>query len=343
MTIRLIQTALLSFGLSALSSRAAAVVSNAPPLRATNVVAQRVVKDVIQISNTFAGFVPGSLAETIWAGFQTNGRTTRMWEFWQLPPGWPTNPPVLRWNTNNLMWGLKGMTAICQVWECMGAFGQVSITALTRRHGYVRGHSMGPSGLDPTRVGRRVWFCSRDNQVIERRMQLILIRAPDVRDQTDYSLILFDADLPPGIEPLRVADRDKVQRKYLIGDGSHKPIFMTLQGGFVNASLPGWTVPFGGGDSGAPVMLPLPANWYSMQDFLLPRPAPKCRPTWTCSAAAPAWTRAGIKCNGLTWTAIPTSDEARIDAPSALCHRSLVARYLRRFLPCAPGGFCRVG
>jgi len=41
-----------------------------------------------------------------------NGRSTNIWEFWQLPAGWPAKPPVLRWNTNNLMWGLKGMTAI---------------------------------------------------------------------------------------------------------------------------------------------------------------------------------------------------------------------------------------
>ena len=183
-----------------------------------------------------------------------------MWESWQLPAGWPTNPPVLRWDTNNLMWGRKGMTAISHVCEGMGAFGQGSITALTRRHGYVRGHGMGPSGLNPQRVGRRVWFCTRDNQVIERRMLLILIRGPDVPNQGDYSIILFDADLPATIEPMRVADSAKVGRKYYFGDPSHKPVFMTLQGGFVSAGIPGWTVPFSGGDSGAPIMLPLPGE-----------------------------------------------------------------------------------
>ena len=182
---------------------------------ATNVAGQKIIRDVIQISNTFAGFVPGSLASVVWAEFRPEGRSTNIWESWQLPAGWPTTPPVLRWNTNNLMWGRKGMTAISQICEGMGAFGQGSITALTPRHGYVRGHSMGPSGLDPTRVGRRVWFCTRDNQVIERKIQLMVIRGPDVPGKGDYSIMLFDADLPAGIEPMRVVDPVKLRRKYL--------------------------------------------------------------------------------------------------------------------------------
>jgi hypothetical protein len=256
--VRLIQTALLSCGVAVLAVRASAIDTNAPIAPATNGVEQRVVGDVIQINNTFAGFVPGSLANVVWSGFHTNGRSMRMWEFSQLPPEWPKQPPVLRWNTNNLMWGRRGMTAISQVIEGMGAFGQGEITALTRRHGYVRGHDMGPSGMDPTRVGRRVWFCTRDNQLVERKIKLLLIRARDKGGTNDYSIILFDADLPPTIEPMRVADPNQVRRKYFFGDHSHKPVFMALQEGFVSASIPGWTVRIRGGDSGAPVMLPLP-------------------------------------------------------------------------------------
>lgn len=215
------------------------------------------------VTNTFAGFVPGSLADVIWAGFHTNGRSTKIWEFAQLPPGWPTNRPVLRWNTNNLMWGRKGMTAISEVWEDMGAFGQVSITALTPRHGYLRGHSMGPSGLHPDRVGRRIWFCTRNNQVIERKVQLLLVRFMDRGGLSDYSIVLFDADLPATIEPMRVVDPVKVRRKYLFLPMNYKPVFMALQGGFVSAGVPGsvgfpgWNIPVRGGDSGAPKMLPL--------------------------------------------------------------------------------------
>jgi hypothetical protein len=212
------------------------------------------------ITNTFAGFVAGSLADTIWSSLHLEGQNTKLWEFWQLPAGWPSTPPVLRWDTNSLIWGRKGMTAISQVCEGEGAFGQGSITALTPRHGYLRGHGMGPSGLHPEKVGRRVWFCTRDNQVIERKVKLLVTRFMDEGKVRDYSIILFDADLPATIEPMRVTDPDKVRRKYCFGDPSHKPVSMTLQGGFVSAGIPGWTVPFGGGDSGAPTMLPLPGE-----------------------------------------------------------------------------------
>jgi hypothetical protein len=305
--------ALLSIGLSGLSGHASEVVTNRPVPRATNVVAQRIVGDVLQtllevapagqpaapaegarlptptpapgsvpssgsgsnaawalalkqprapgvtlLTNTFAGFIPGSLAQVVWAGFHTNGRTTRMWELAQLPPGWPNRPPVLRWNTNSLLWGRKGMTAICQVHEDMGSFGQCAITAVTRRHGYMRGHDMGPGGLQPQRVGRRIWFCTRDNQVIERKVQFLLVRAREKDSPGDYSIILFDADLPPGIEPMRVMDPAPMQRKYFFGDTSHKPLLWALQNGRVSGGIPGWIVGVGGGDSGAPVMLPLP-------------------------------------------------------------------------------------
>lgn len=256
--VQVLRVILLSCALSGIWSHGSEL-TNPPPVLATNLPGARVVKDVIEISNKFAGFVPGTLGQVVWSGFHTNGRSTRMWEYWQLPPGWPAKPPILRWNTNNLMWPRKGMTAISQVVEGMGSFGQGGITALTRRHGYVRGHDMGPSGLDPTRVGRRVWFCTRDNQVIERRIRLLVIRGREKGSPGDYSIILFDADLPPAIEPMRVADRTIIYRKYFFGDLLQKPFFRALQEGFVSAGIvPGWIVPIRGGDSGNPIMLPLP-------------------------------------------------------------------------------------
>ena len=171
MAAGLIQTALFSFGLPVLSSRAAEIAANPPVPRVTDVAAQKPVSDVVLVSNSFAGFVAGSLADTVWAGFHTNGRSTNLWEVW-----------------------------------------------------------------------------------------LLLIRGPDVPGQGDDSIILFDADLPAGIEPMRVADSAKVRRKYLFGDLSHKPVFMALQQGNVSAGVAGWTVPIRGGDSGAPIMLPLPGE-----------------------------------------------------------------------------------
>jgi hypothetical protein len=214
------------------------------------------------VINKFAGFVPGSLASVVLAGFHTNGRTMRVWDYPQVPSTWPTNPPVLWWNTNNLMWGRKGITAISPVAQGIGAFGQGEITLLTRRHGYVRGHGMGLDGLDPTRVGRRAWFYTRDNQPVECRVKLLVIRTQTKDRPGDYSIVLFDADLPPDIEPMRVVDLEVARRKYLhfLGyeDDCYRLRFMSLQEGYVSTELPYWEVPVRGGDSGNPVMLPLP-------------------------------------------------------------------------------------
>ena len=246
------------FLVGGLSSHGAEGVTNPSVGAFTNFAGRAAAPPVARVTNALTGFVAGSLPDVVWSGFQTNGRSTKMWEYWTLPLGWPNTPPVLRWNTNSLLWGRKGMTAISQVCEGMGAFGQGAITALTRRHAYVRGHGMGVSGLHPERAGRRVWFCTKDNQVIEAKAQLLLVRGRDVPSQPDYSIVLFDADLPPEIEPMRVADCLKLIPKYLSGDRSRRPVLMPLQGGYVSAEIPGWTVPFGAGDSGSPLMLPLP-------------------------------------------------------------------------------------
>ena len=71
---------------------------------------------------------------------------------------------------------------------------------------------MGANGLHPEKVGVRVWYCTLDNHVIERKVKLLLVRAQDPRSSGDYSIALFDADLPPEIEPMRVADAAKVER-----------------------------------------------------------------------------------------------------------------------------------
>ena len=134
----------------------------------------------------------------------------------------------------------------------MGAFGQVAITALTRRHGYLRGHGMGASGLHPERVGRRIWFCTRDNQVIERKVQLLLVRCRDAGPPGTIRSFCLMPICRPAIEPMRVVDPEKVRRKYLFLPLDHKPVFMALQGGYVSAGVPGWNVPMRGGDSGAP-------------------------------------------------------------------------------------------
>jgi hypothetical protein len=86
---------------------------------------------------------------------------------------------------------------------------------------------------------------------------------------------LFDADLPPAIEPMRVVDSDKLFRKYLVGNLNNRPVFMALQGGYVSAEIPGWTVPFRGGDSGGPRMLPLSGELLFFGGITTSAPSPE--------------------------------------------------------------------
>jgi len=196
----------------------------------------------------------------IWTNFiaHTNGRSVVVWRVRSHPPGWPGNPPVVVWNTNCLMWGMKGLTALSPCWEGEGLPGQVPITALTRRHGYTRGHSMGPSGFRKDLNGKKVWFLTLDNQVIETTIAAAVVRTVPT-DGRDYTLLLFARDLPESIEPIRVAPGPMVLEKYKAMKGTPRPVFMTEQTGRVSADVPPFEVPIlKGGDSGSPNMLPMP-------------------------------------------------------------------------------------
>jgi hypothetical protein len=160
----------------------------------------------------------------------------------------------LVWNTNSLLWGMKGMTAISQCWEGEGYDGQVPITALTRRHGYTRGHGMAPEGVITNWAGMKVWFATADN----RRVEVYISRAIVSLSRGDYTILLFRQDLPPGIEPLRVVDPVDVYFKYPTCVDAPRPLYETEQTGHVNAGIAGFTVPaWKGGDSGSPNLLPM--------------------------------------------------------------------------------------
>src|ERR1043166_5565473 len=117
----------------------------------------------------FDHFIPESLHFQVWTNLigRTNGRTTRIWSVRTHPDGWPKTPPIVTWDTNGLMWGMKGLTALSPCWEIEGAPGQVPVTALTRRHGYARGHSLGPPGFSDAFRGRKVWFVTTNNAMIQ--------------------------------------------------------------------------------------------------------------------------------------------------------------------------------
>jgi hypothetical protein len=205
----------------------------------------------------FDHFLPESLSHAIWTNLlaRTNGRTTQIWSTRIHPEGWPAKRPTVKWDTNNLMWGMAGLTALSPCWEREGSSGQAPVTALTRRHGYARGHSMGEPGFHQGMTGKKVWFLDKDSQLAEVKVLREVIR---VGAAGDYTLLLFDRDLPPSIEPLQVASFTNVLAKYPPVPNAPRCLLKTEQSGRVSADLPGFTVnTWKAGDSGSPDLLPL--------------------------------------------------------------------------------------
>lgn len=210
-------------------------------------------------NQVFAQYTPGSLNYAVWTHFiaHTNNRSTIIWSVRRHPPGWPAVPPVLQWNTTGLMWGMRGLTALSPCWEAEGAPGVIPITALTRRHGYARGHGIGPDGFGTLFTGKKVWFLTKDNRVVEVKVLREVVRTAPIAGR-DYTLLLFDRDLPPDIEPMRVMS---LEGKFFFGLGGPVPFFQTEQTGHVGANVPGFMLDvWKGGDSGSPNMLPLPGE-----------------------------------------------------------------------------------
>ena len=201
-----------------------------------------------------------------WTNFitQTNSRTMDMWAERSLPPGWPDVPPLLAWNTNCLLYGWDGFTAISQCNEWEGALGQVPITLLTRRHGYTRGHGSAGTGFYTQQAGQRVWFCTASNTVVEMTVAASLVRlgySGADPDYYDYSLVVFSQDVPESITPISVLSVTNLDVYY--SDTPDQPaLFLgTEQLGHCAAQVPPFVYPLSKpGDSGSPNMIPAPDN-----------------------------------------------------------------------------------
>jgi hypothetical protein len=205
-----------------------------------------------------------------WINFiaNTNGRSMDLWLERTHPAGWPDTPPVLVWNPNSLVYGLDGFTAISQCNEFEGPPGQDPVTLLTRRHGYMRGHGVTDvHGVILTNglTGRRVWFCSSNNTVIQMTIAASLTHVDWINGTYyDYTVVSFTEDAPASITPISViSDTDYATYYY---DSPDIP-FLTLgteQDGHV-ATLGTSIEPFvynlfKGGDSGSPNLIPAPDN-----------------------------------------------------------------------------------
>jgi len=207
----------------------------------------------------FDHYVPESLNNLVWTNVlaRTNARITTVWSVRTHPPGWPSKPTIVEWNTNCVMWGMRGVTAICPCWEDEGSIGQGPITALTKRHGYTRGHGMGPDGFTKARNGKKIWFVTTNNVIVEMTVKGAVVRSFAGGGKADYTIVLFSKDLPDSIEPMRVVDFRDFNAKYPNRPPSPWPLFQTEQSGNVSIGLPGFSVnTWKGGDSGSPNMLP---------------------------------------------------------------------------------------
>jgi hypothetical protein len=212
----------------------------------------------------FEHFVPESLQNAVWTNFiaHTNARSTLVWSQRSHPPRWPEMPPLLAWNPDSIVWGMKGLTALSPCWEVEGLPGVIPITALTRRHGYARGHGIRQDGFDKTYAGKRVWFLTTENQVVQVSILREVVRTLPGSGR-DYTLFLFNKDLPPSVSPMRVVTTQDLNSRYTFSDILPIPrlLFYIEQTGNVSAEVPGFTVQiYKGGDSGSANMIPLPGE-----------------------------------------------------------------------------------
>lgn len=219
---------------------------------------------VLSLTNrVFDHILPESLNWFVWTNFiaHTNGKSCVVWSVRSRPTGWPKYPTVVQWNTNSLIWGMKGLTALSPDNE-IGIFpGRVPITALTRRHGYTLGHAMRGDHTGVSFAGMKVWFLTTRNQLVQTTIKREIVRTSDV-SRRDYTLFIFSSDLPPDIEPMRVIPGREVFSvpgcKYGYVSEWTSVIFQTEQLGYVSAGVPGFTLDTGvPGDSGSPNMLPM--------------------------------------------------------------------------------------
>ena len=228
-------------------------------------------------NKAFVGFRPGSLIYCNWTNLlaMTNGRTPVIWSHRSHPPGWPLRAPSVTWNRGGLMWGMTGLTALSPCWEGEDSPGRTPVTALTRRHGYTRGHAMGPDGFRRTYAGKRVWFLATDDTIVEVKVTREVVRTIPTSGR-DYTILLFDRDLPDSIQPIRVTSWQEIAPRCAFDDKLPRPLLMTEQGGNVSAGVPGFTFETSkGGDSGSPDMLPMPKELVFFNGRTTSSPSPE--------------------------------------------------------------------
>ncbi len=199
----------------------------------------------------------------------TNNKTCNLWS---CRPN--TDPPTgLAWDTSCLLYGKTGFTAIsqCNDWD-LPYRGTCPVTALTPRHGYMRGHGTYGSdnpfaGLNTNFNGQHVYFCTGDgnNTLVTATVAMGWTRCET--NNCDHTILVFTADLPATIQPMEVSANSQTY-----WPATCSVIFETTQSGHMSANNPPFSYGVGadhdafppfniyetwvGGDCGSPIILP---------------------------------------------------------------------------------------
>jgi hypothetical protein len=207
--------------------------------------------------------VVDSYGWNVWATHLASsaGKGINLWSTYTLPTSWPAGTPTLAWNSTSLLYGKTGFTGVSQCNTFQGNPGQVAVTAISKRHGYMRGHEIGAldGQVDSSwAAGQVVWFCPADNSAPIG----MTVAAVFLRTSLDYCLLVFANDLPPGITPVMLGHTNPY----------NAVTYSPCQHGLMSANLPPFSFlydtfsipPFNshnttlGGDSGSPDLLPTP-------------------------------------------------------------------------------------
>jgi hypothetical protein len=147
----------------------------------------------------------------------------------------------MAWDPAGLLYGRTGFTAISQRWGDQNQnHPTASVVALTRRHGYTRGHGMienyEADGFYDRWNGKKVWFANANNQVKEVTIRKAFVRKGGPSGPVDYTILLFDQDLDSSITPM------SVMPQHLIGNAlGPSGILLPCRGS--DLRFRGWVVP----------------------------------------------------------------------------------------------------
>lgn len=218
---------------------------------------------------------------------RSQGRNGYRFLSWSCCPDGTNAPAGLQYDTNSVLWGWQGMTAIA-VWGEEAA-GTRPLTLITRRHAYTAGHQLHASSTN-----QWVYYMTTNNVLVGARIadvvsygdtpSLLTNKHAGCSGTLDIGIAIFDRDLPETIETMPVS-------KTVNGCSASWPSYYRANGPAITANgwLPAlqtcqhlmvtmkgliyptnnldtgrlWNAPYHtsfcvGGDSGSPNMIPMP-------------------------------------------------------------------------------------